>query len=683
MHKSKVPSWPGFLVPILFAASILPARADVTLPAIFSDHAVLQKSDKVPVWGKAAPGEAVTVAIDKQTASATAGADGKWKAVLDLSSEAAGPFDLVVTGSNKVTIGDVLIGEVWLCSGQSNMAFPLAAFKNVAAAELPNSANPLLRQFLAKFTPSPVPADDVDGKWAVASPATAGNFSATAYFFGKALQKQLQVPVGLVNSSVGGTMIESWMSSGSMDADPLLKAGRDKAQHDYVAFQDYIASYQAWQKANNRLDQPSAHPEAFADPAVPTDDWKPVKLPGLFSAAGLPDSGAIWIRRTVTVPPARAAAGIDLFLGNIRDTDQVYWNGKKIAESDLTAVDHRQPVRPKFITPGDNVLAVRIFAAVNGAGIAPGNPHFSASGIPLGGEWLAKPELTFPPLDADALKNAPVRPVTPRDRQNVANYLFNGMINPLIPYAVRGIVWYQGEGNWDRGAQYRTEFPLLINDWRARWQRGDLPFYYCQIANYNARAALPGNSGDAELRDAQSSALSLPQTGEAILIDIGEELNIHPADKKDTGERLARIALAQTYGKDVVYSGPVYDSMTVEAGKIRIHFKHADGGLVAKPMPATYQPLSTDPKTVPLVRNSPSSELEGFAICGADHKFTWADAKIDGDDVIVSSPNIPAPIAVRYAWADDPFCNLYNGAGLPAGPFRTDTFPLTSAKAHY
>jgi sialate O-acetylesterase len=683
MREFVVSSWRRFILAFFLAGSIASARAVVSLPAIFSDHAVLQKSDKVPVWGTAAPSEPVTVAIGKQKGTATAGPDGKWKVFLDLSSEGAGPFDLVVRGTNKIVITDVVIGEVWLCSGQSNMAFPLGTFKKLAAEEIPNSANPLLRHFQVKMNISPVPVDNVEGKWLLASPATSGAFSATAYYFGKSLQKQLQLPVGLINSSIGGTVIESWMSAESMSADPLLNAGKDKAVNDYRAFQDYLTHYQDWQKAHDRQDHPSPHPETFADPSIPTADWKPVTLPGLFSAAGLPDAGAIWIRKTITVPPERANHNIDLFLGNIRDTDQVYWNGKKVGESDISAVDHRYTIRFNFVPAGPVTIAVRIFNPATGAGIIPGNPHFTASGIPLGGDWLAKPELALPPLDAAALKDIPVRPVTPRDAQNVATLLFNGMINPLVPYAIRGIAWYQGESNWDQGSQYRTAFPLLIKDWRARWQRGDLPFDYCQIANYNPRTPIPGNSGDAERRDAQSSALSLPQTGQAVLIDIGEEANIHPWNKKETGERLARIPLAQTYGKDLIYSGPSYDSMTLEADKVRIHFKHADGGLVAKPLPSTYQPSSAEPKTVPLVRNSPASDLEGFAICGADRQWKWADAKIDGGTVIVSSPAVPKPVAVRYAWADNPICNLYNGGDLPACPFRTDDFPLISAKAHY
>lgn len=302
----------------------------------------------------------------------------------------------------------------------------------------------------------------------------------------------------------------------------------------------------------------------------------------------------------------------------------------------------------------------------------------------LKGEWLAKVETALPPLESVALSALPSRPAAvPYDPQNVAGYLFNGMISPVIPYGLRGVIWYQGEGNWNRGYQYRTEFPALIKDWRAKWGRGDFPFYYCQVANLSAHPAKPGNSEQAELREAQSMALALPNTGQAILIDIGEENNIHPANKVEVGDRLARIALARDYGKNVVYSGPVYAGMSVEGGKIRVKFTHTDGGLVAKPMPAVYQPLSTDPKTVPVVRNSPGSELEGFAVCGEDRKWQWADAKIDGDTVVAGSAQVPKPVAVRYAWASNPVCNLYNGAGLPTSPFRTDDFPLSSRNNKY
>lgn len=672
----------AFSIGLLLAPSI---QAAVTLPAIFSEHAVLQGADKVPVWGKATAGEKVTVTLDKASSAAVAGPDGKWRALLDLRSVGPGPFDLVVQGQNVVTVKDVVVGQVWACTGQSNMAFPLMAFP-VAKEEVPRSANPMLRQFLVTFKTSPVPLDEAEGKWTVAGPQTSGVFTAVGYFFGKQLQKELGAPVGLINDCVGGTVIETWMSQEALSADPELKAGAEKAQKDRAAFDGYAAQYLAWQKKYHREDHPTADPAAFYGPGVDTRGWKPVTLPGLFATAGLPDAGAVWLRRKIPVPSPPdlgANRGIDMRLGDIHDMAKVWWNTRQVGSSDVLTIDQKFGVRFNFVTEGEADLSVRIFCPSTGMGLTKSKNYFSLNHYQLSGEWLAKTEFELPPLDAEARAALPVRPTPPIDPQNVAAYLYNGMINPVIPYGIAGFIWYQGEGNWDRGFQYRTEFPLLIRDWRARWGRGDLPFYFCQIANYMGHDPKPGDSPYAEVRDAQTLALSVPNTGEAILIDIGEEGNIHPADKPSVGDRLARIALAKTYGRKVVFSGPVYEGMTVEGDKARVRFQHAEGGLVAKPLPATYQPLSTDPKTVPLVRNSPGEEVEGFAICGEDHKWKWADAKIDGGAVLVWSPEVAKPVAVRYAWAQNPWCNLYNGAGLPAGPFRTDDFPLTSLKKRY
>ena len=674
--------------PLFFSSLffVISAHADVMLPALFSDHAVLQKSERVPVWGKAAPGEAVTVTLGKATASSATGPDGRWRVLLNLKTEGAEPRELVVQGRNRLVVSDVLVGEVWLCGGQSNMAYPLSAIPS-SKEEMPKSANPMLRQFLVKFRTSPVPVDEVEGKWSVADPKTVGGFTAVGYFFGKNLQQQLHVPVGLLNDSVGGTFIETWMSREALDGDPGVKVCADRARADRVAFDRYVADYKTWQAQHGREDHPAADPQAYAAPGVDTKDWKPVTLPGSLAAAGLSDAGAIWIRKKVPVPASPDIVvnkSIDLYLGEIRDFADVYWNGKKIASSDLTDVTHRYGIRFNLVQAGEATLAVRIFNPAKGAGILDTGGRFQGNHFMLKGEWLAKAETALPPLSASALSALPVRPsAAPYDPQNVASYLFNGMINPVIPYAIRGVIWYQGEGNWNRGYQYRTEFPLLIKDWRAKWGQGDFPFYYCQVANLSAHAAKPGNNEQAELREAQSMALALPNTGQAILIDIGEENNIHPANKVDVGDRLARIALARDYGKNVVYSGPVYAGMTVEGGKIRVKFTHGDGGLVAKPMPAVYQPLSNEPRTVPLVRNSPEGEVEGFAICGDDGKWKWATAKIDGSTVLVWSAEVAKPVAVRYAWASNPFCNLYNGGGLPAGPFRTDDIPMISGKKSY
>lgn len=299
------------------------------------------------------------------------------------------------------------------------------------------------------------------------------------------------------------------------------------------------------------------------------------------------------------------------------------------------------------------------------------------------GPWLAKAEFDLPPLDSAAQASYPLHPPMPGPDRAVAAMLYNGMVHPLLPYSIRGILWYQGEANLPRAAQYRTEFTLLIKDWRAKWSEGDIPFYFCQLANMNGKYPMPLESSFAELREAQTAALALPQTGQAVLIDLGEPNDIHFRDKKDAGERVAAIALANTYGKAVPFSGPVYQSMTVEGSAIRIHFQSPDPGLVARDLPATYALKSTLPADQPLVRNSPNSPLQGFTICGDDHKWVWADARIDGNTVLVSSTKVPNPIAVRYAWADNPTCNLVSSAGLPACPFRTDDFTVSTAKNKY
>ncbi len=670
------------LIALCLAGSL---HADVTLPAIFSDHAVLLRSNRTPIWGQANPGEAINISLGTAQATATAGADGRWRAELDLAKAPTDPLELVVESSNRIVVKDVLVGEVWFCSGQSNMAFPLSAFAS-GKEEIPKSANPQLRQFLVAFKTSPVPLDDVQGKWTVSGPDTVGAFSAVAYFFGKKLQAELGGAVGLINDSVGGTVIEAWMSREALDADPELKTGRENAQNDRAAFDTYGEKYRAWQKQFGREDRPTAKIDEWTSANIDTTDWKPVTLPGLFSAAGLPDAGAVWIRRKITAPSEpdiRPGKGIDLYLGDIRDSNTVYWNGRKIGDSDLLAVLRRYGIRFNFVNEGENVLAVRIFNPATGAGILPSKARFQGNHYMLQGEWLAKAEFELPPLDEAAKAAFPQRPMLPIDPQNVASYLFNGMINPIIPYGIRGIIWYQGEGNWQRGFQYRTAFPLLIKDWRAKWGQENLPFYFCQLANFQAINPKPQDSPFAEVRDAQTQALALPNTGQAVLIDVGEEGDIHPADKESVGDRLMRIALAKTYNKDLAYSGPVYQSQSIEGNRIRLSFQHTDGGLVAKPLPAEYRPVSKEPCTAPLVRNRPESQLEGFAICGQDRKWTWADAKIDGDTVVVSSDAVPQPVAVRYAWAQNPICNLTNAAGLPAGPFRTDDFPLTSAKARY
>jgi sialate O-acetylesterase len=554
-----------------------------------------------------------------------------------------------------------------------------------AKEEIAASANPMLREFQVYAKTSPAPLDVVQGRWLVAGPQTAPLFTAVGYYFGKKVQRETGAPVGLIHSSWGGTPVEAWIRREAFDADPDLKTGTEKTRAAVENFpaqlQDYASRLSAWEETYHRHDTPPADPTTFAAPGIPLDDWKKITLPGSLAQAGLSDSGVIWLRRQVTVTPAMTAAFPAFDLGTIHDFDTVYWNGKKAAETTAETGGSGAP-RHYYLQitdrqPGEATLAIRLVSPAGGAAV---DGNLYTGPILLRGEWLAKIEATYPPLDPAARAAYPAPFKAAPGLQNTSSYLFNAMIHPLLPYAIRGVIWYQGESNAIRAFQYRTAFPLLIRDWRTQWGQGDFPFYFCQLANFFPRKPLPGDSTWAELREAQSQALSLPQTGEAILIDAGEVGSIHPRDKVIPGERLARIALGQTYGKNIVWSGPVFTTASVEGDAMRIHFTHTEGGLVARPLPATIQPNSLDPATVPLVRNSPKSSLEGFSLCGADHLWQWADAEIDGDFVIVRSSSVPHPVAVRYGWADDPICNFYNGAGLPAGPFRSDDLPLSTEK---
>ncbi len=675
-------------VTLLFTSPLL---AEVTLPALISNGMVLEKSAKTPVWGKASPGEEVSVIFNGQSATTTADNQGKWIIHLDLEKSPAGPFEMTIKGKNTLTLTDVLVGEVWVGSGQSNMAWTMVNTTG-SQEEKARSANPQIRQFTVKQNASAEALDDVVGTWVSASPETTYKFSAVGYYFAKALHQDLQVPVGLVISAWGGTPIESWISMPSIDSVPAFKARRAQLWPDLIRFpayqkekETYVTAMKAWTQKAGREDKPAPETSPYAGEAITASEWTPVEIPGEVASPQLPPAGVVWIRREVDLPePSSSAMALNLPLNGF---DTIYWNGKLIAQTPLEnfpglgAVRRygRYSVAPALLKKGKNTIAIRLYQPVQPSKFT-GVPKVGA--LPLNGTWLARTESTFPPLAKD-VDPAPLPPITPFGSQNIASALYNGMIHPILPLAISGVIWYQGESNAGRAHQYRSTFPLMINDWRTQWGRPELPFYFCQLANYQAKTTVPGESAWAELRDAQSSTLPLPHTGQAVLIDIGESADIHPRNKKDVGERLARIALVKDYGKSVVYSGPVYESMRVDGNKILLSFKYTEGGLAAKPLPETYDINTAQKQTAPLVRQSPNSPLEGFAICGEDKKWVWADARIEGNQVIVHSDQVAAPIAVRYAWADNPTCNLVNGAGLPASPFRTDDFPATTLNGTY
>jgi len=650
-----------------------PAAAEVTLPAIISNHMVLQRSNHTRVWGKAAPSEKVRLALGDIHGETAADVDGHWKIDLDLSPAKEGPFDMIIEGANKITVSDVLIGEVWLCSGQSNMAYSLNRSTG-GAEEIARSANPRLRQFTVSYSPVPEPQEQCKGTWLVADPTNSPSFSAISYYFAKDLQKALNTPVGIVRSAWAGTAIMSWISGISISAEPELKEMNDVAKKrvaDYPQLKtSYVSDIADWETKTNRKDRPG-DATAFAAPEIQDKDWKSAPLHNTkFKTIGLPDAGVVWLRKKITLP-ANPVPGqpptISLIIGAF---DQTYWNGKKIGE--LTEATSPGPsalrvykIPPDAYKEGENIIAVRVFTPTEAASFGSAYVDVGTSRIQLGGDWLAKAEFELPPLTDKAYPQLPGAPgISPAA-------LYNGMINPITPYTFAGVVWYQGEQDSGRkGAQYNKMLTTLVSDWRARFD-AQLHFCLCQLPNYGKKTGDLGGSTWPNIREAQRRALEIPGTSLVTLIDLGDE-DVHPPDKRAAGERVALSALGTVYGKKVPCSGPIYDSIKIDGNKAVLSFRFAESGLAAKPLPDDYLPTYSAKEKIPLVRNSPGSELEGFSICGEDGKWAWAQAKIDGNTVVVWSPTVSKPVAVRYAWADNPTCNLYSGAGLPASPFQTN-----------
>jgi sialate O-acetylesterase len=653
---------------ILAAALAAPAiaRAEVRLPALVGSHMVLQRESAARVWGWAGSGEAVRVTVGAARGEAVAGADGRWS--VDLPPQpAGGPFVMTVAGRNTVALEDVWFGEVWVASGQSNMEFALAQANGGAEAAAAGCEG--LRLFTVAKATSLEEKDDVTGSWAACDASTAPGFSAVAFFFGQEIHRALGVKVGLVHSSWGGTPAEAWTSRRALEAEPSLRplvADFDLALNDADARAAFAGRLAAWEAANYHQDVANEGLEkGWAKPETDTAGWKTMELPRYWEKAGLAIDGAVWFRRAVEVPAAWAGKDLVLSLGALDDFDTTWFAGEEIGRTGnetpgYWSVPRKYAVPGRLVKPGRTVVAVRVFDHYGNGGFGGAAPELwiapadsAAARIPLAGTWRYEVERSLPP----AVPDFTTQPRYPSpDNPNSPTVLYGAMIAPLTPLSIRGAIWYQGESNAGAAHQYRTLFPTMIRDWRRAWGRGDFPFLFVQLANYMARAAEPGESSWAELREAQAMTLALPKTGMAVAIDVGEADDIHPKDKKDVGARLARWALADTYGREVEKSGPLYRSSSVEGGAIRVRFDHAAG-------------LTT----------ADGSPPRAFAIAGADRRWRWAEARIDGETVLVSSPQVARPAAVRYAWADDPEATLRNDAGLPASPFRTDDWPMLTA----
>lgn len=638
---------------ILLLLVTIQVKAKVTLPSLFSNNMILQQKTNAAIWGKADAGKTITISTTWSSKRYTSKADaaGNWKIKVATPSY-GGPYQISISDGTPTLLSNVMIGEVWVCSGQSNMEMTVAGWgkidnyeKEVAAANYPDIR---LFQVTKAISNSPLADAKADGGgWNPCSPASVAEFSAVAYFFAREVYKKTGVPIGLIHTSWGGTIIEAWTSAGTLQQIPGFAETIKKISNPGNV-SDYNQELKLWESilSDNDAGNGKGKP-GWASKDLNDTSWKNITVPGFWEQTVLPEfDGIVYFRKHLDLPKSWEGKSLTINLGLIDDDDVAFFNGEKIGETQGTGKLRVYTVPAEQIKAGNNVITVRVSDGGGDGGFYSNKGVISATSangesISLDGAWKYQVGLN--------LKDIPAKPA-PDNSPNKPTVLFNAMINPFTPFAVRGAIWYQGESNADRAGQYRSLFPAMIKDWRAKWKQGDFPFYFVQLANFKKTEAEPATSSWAELRDAQRETLSIPNTGMAVAIDIGNAEDVHPKNKQEVGRRLALIALAKTYGQQIAYSGPSFTSQKIERNQIRLSFKNTDGGLMAK---ADYR-------------------LKGFAVAGADQKFYWAEAKIEGDQVIVTCPKVLKPVAVRYAWGNNPICNLYNEAGLPASPFRTD-----------
>ncbi|HAT73190.1 MAG TPA: hypothetical protein DCS63_10280 [Elusimicrobia bacterium] len=640
-------------------AAILPfffcgfAHAEARLASLFTDHLVLQREMPIHIWGWARPGEKITVLFKGKSAAAAADGKGRWRAVLG-PEPAGGPYTLKVRGDNTITLRDVVVGEVWVASGQSNMEMPVEEC-NAAAAEIAKSSFPLIRQFKVPDTVAFKPADDVgEAAWQVASPENTGAFSAAGYYFARELHQELGVPVGIINVSWGGSNIETWISSQALSAWPefgMKDLPENAAQFSTLYHARMAGLLAKWQPGlPEAKDSTSTWKEAGFDDGM----WPTLYAPKCWEEQGLEGlDGVVWYRRAVELTAEQAGSEAVLELGTIDDYDETYLNGRLIGETRAWDTPRSYGVPKGLLKPGKNVVAVRVTDTRLCGGFYGKAENLTlksgSAGLPLAGDWKARVESS---LDGKQ-----------PDFNDFPTLLFNAMLHPITDFPARGVIWYQGEANAPRAAQYVQAFQRLISDWRRRWAQPRLPFYFVQLASYQPLDMNDLNkSAWAELRDAQRQALRLPDTGMAVATDIGDANDIHPRNKQEVGRRLALHALKDQYGKKITASGPVYRSMRVKDGRVELSFTEAGGGLAARG----------------------GAAMRGFAVADERRQFLPAQARIEGDKVIVSRPGMPDPVAVRYGWVDNPEeGDLFSRDGLPASPFRTDDWPWTTEGQRY
>lgn len=633
-------------------------NAQLRLPKIFGDSMVLQRNAPLRIWGWASPAETITIQFHNQSKTVQTNASGTWEAVL-AAEPAGGPYNLQVKGKTTITLQGLLMGDLWVCSGQSNMEMPVnSGWGKVVNAEeeVSTASYPAIRLFTVEKNIEGQPVDDVKGgKWETCSPQSVAVFSAVGYFFGRTLHQELKVPVGLISSNWGGTNIESWISNTGFKSEPyykeLVALAPVQSTAEMIAkrekqLQEYLKTVQLDKIDISDLSQ---WPQAEYDDSK----WNTMKAPLLWEnqRPSINIDGLVWLRKEIVIDEADAGKPAVLKLAMIDDNDVTYVNGVKVGGITGYNVPRVYNINAGVLKKGKNVITVRVEDTGGGGGIYGEQTDCSLTvegkTFSLAGDWKYRVEKMIVPG------------LGPNDYPSI---LYNAMIHPIEKLSVKGAIWYQGENNAGRAIEYRKAMPLLINDWRKRFQQPNLPFYYVQLTSFNSAN---GNSNDgstwAELREAQTMATSLPNTGMAVTIDIGDAKDIHPRNKQDVGKRLAGLALQKTYGLSKIASGPVYKNMQVQGNKAVVQFTGVGKGLTAK-----------------------QDAVVGFEIAGADQRFYPAKATVAGTTVVLSADEVTNPVAVRYAWADDDSnANLFNKEGFPAAPFRTDNWKAKTEGVKY
>ena len=620
---------------------------------LFGDNVVLQRDKKDKIWGWSDPGDTVRVQIGNSTASAVAGANRRWQ--LEIQPPATGgPYTLKITGSHQnAEIHNVLVGDVWICGGQSNMEFRLRGAKR-SEEEIKSANFPEIRFFTVAQHPAYHQTDTVLGQWNIVSPETAAQVSAVAYYFAKRVQQDTHVPIGLLVDCIGGTPAETWMSVASLRQlggwDVPLSELERQSSAGGPEYGNYVMPWYDQYDIGMK--------EHWSDPALDDSGWKNVDVFSGFNTLGVPELPAVvWFRKEVDLPDPVPVGRATLYLGSVERMDTVYINGKFVGGSAWVENPRVYRIAGGLLKPGKNVLVIRVLKTQPNGGFLdkPDGVHLALgeSSIPLAQDWKAK-------VSVDARPPHPL-PISYENWPVMPSVLYQGMLEPLAPLSITGAIWYQGEANAKRGFEYRKVLPAMIADWRRLFGQGDFPFYIVSLPAYGHRSPTPVDGDQwAETRESQAlTVASVPNACLAVTIDTGDPDSIHPTEKEPVGNRLAYCALALKYGQKIAYQGPTFVSAEPLSGTaIRLHFAHAEGGLVVK-----------------------GSNPGEFEIAGEDHVWHWADAHIFGDTIIVSSSDVPNPKAVRYAWQSNPAATLYNSAGLPATPFRTDDWPVSTETA--